>query len=839
MPSAAARTIAALRQAGFDTPAATSDDAAKPIAGSPTPLANAACPLTSLSSVGAAAAALSLPSLFASASRCPCGKYDAADTPQTCAWAANGHKQNQKDPTAAKQAAGAGTTRQQQKGNPSLAAVRAGLSLRPQQPQQPKIPIRAFSSTSGTQSASAASAGSSSSALDPSVDPLQPPAISLPPSLSAAHSGLLAIEEYRAAIQALGRPCATPAASGGVSDGSGGSHSGGSSPPSLSSFAAARQSLQRTLDIVAYIPGQPWFSLHVKSLLAWLARKSGSAVEEHRLRGEVVRELDKMAAAARRAAKAGAWPGAGDAPSLKPADTLALHQAINALALAALRTRSYAEVLSLSDTWLKRMEPQLFGGAATSAAATTFSTGATHSRTFAEYLTMMQVALISHAFATHAAATAAMPASSAATTAPSAAVVPADKLAASRAALQSRIASLAARMPRHPPLAASLEWKLFRGELLLMPSMVHQCFPELAQLCPTEEETKPKHNAVASAGEPASVSSGLDAASSSSSSSLFDRAIVYFLSHPELHRLPLSDSNLRRAWYSPLVHAYLLASEEELNSVLDSATPPTADAGASSVPADASPAAADAPAPTAPAPPRSLFHLGASLRFIEGSLSSSPFDSYLLRTLAALAAANYRAPTSTQGFGDAIQAEGLFRAVVGRCESMLTSAHAASAAAASAGGVVSPSLNAPLFSFYLPVVLDYLHLLSRLSWNGRSRQPESRALFLSKLVVPLQRDPRARDSVELMWDTLPRQLSSGSAKEWMQRIMQIRSVDEVTEEMLELPLRALPSLAPPAPAAASAPASASLTPSRVPPMPQHPLPEWLVEKLQVGSGVCS
>lgn len=659
---------------------------------------------------------------------------------------------------------------------------------------------------------------------------LQPPAISLPPSLSAAHSGLLAIEEYRAAIQALGRPCASAPQGGSSGGGSGGSPS----PPSLSSFAAARQSLQRTLDIVAYIPGQPWFSLHVKSVLAWLARKSGSAAEEHRLRAEVVRELDKMAAAARRAAKAGSWSGATDAASFKPADTLALHQSINALALSALRTRSYAEVLSLADTWLKRMETQLFGQAAATAAATTFATGASHSRTFAEYLTMMQVALVSHAFVTLAAT--ASSSSAAAPTAPSATILSSDKLASSRAQLQSLIAALAAHMSRHPPLSASLEWKLFRGELMMMPPLVHACFPELAQLMPTEEEIKAttKHTA-ASAGQ--SAPSPVDAVASS----LFDRAISYFLSHPELHRLPLSDSNLRRAWYSPLVHAYLLASEEELSSVIGSAAPAAtgsnAEAAAAPASGDASP---DAPASTPPAPPRSLFHLGASLRFIEGSLSSSPFDLYLLRTLAALAAANYRAPTSTQGFGDAIQAEGLFRAVVGRCESMLTSSSSSSAASAA----VSPSLNAPLYAFYLPVLLDYLHLLSRLSWNGRSRQPEARALYLSKIVTPLQRDAKARDIVESLWETLPRQMDCSSdsisgggstAKQWLQRISQIKSVDDVTDDLIALPLRQLPSL----PAAAAAASSAPATTASVPTMPQHPLPEWLVEKLQVGSGVCS
>src|SRR5690606_31521945 len=117
-----------------------------------------------------------------------------------------------------------------------------------------------------------------------------------------------------------------------------------------------------TLDIVAYIPGQPFFGVHVKNLLAYAAMKGGLYGEEKAIRGEVVKELDKM------------WSAAAQKSSLRDADTLLLSRALNSYALAALRLRAYGDVRTLCDTWMPRFETLLFGKGAAAAPASASST---------------------------------------------------------------------------------------------------------------------------------------------------------------------------------------------------------------------------------------------------------------------------------------------------------------------------------------------------------------------------------------------------------------------------------------------------------------------------------
>lgn len=793
---AAATALRALRSAGFDTPlppsvavavaATTTATATATVAAtvhkeassvslgvtSPSP-----CPLNALTgaSVGSA-----LPSLFASASRCPCGLYAASATPASCAWGAKKAKApslpHQQQLQVQMQYAAAKTTRM----GASASRMGSGSSA---------MQVRAFSTAAAAAGASAtpgagetggssASTGTATATGPAPASPSDPPGVTLSPSFSAAHSGLWAIDEYRTAVQQLNR-----------------------SSTSAPQPAQARASLRRTLDIVAYIPNQPFFGLHVKNLLAHAAMKLGAHAEERALRAEVLREVERMWLAATSPRDAAAHK-----PPLKDADALVLHQALNAHVLASLRLHAYDDVRALCDTWLPRAETLLFGGAppphaggaapgapaagrhahahghAFSPPSSSFATGAIHSKLLAEYLTLTQALLVSQLCASL-----------------SAQGGDATVQAQRREAVQRRVGQLARHMASKPHLQASPEWRLFQGELLLLPQQVHQ-FVDLSALLPPP----PPPAAAVAASTTAKPASDAPA----QPLSMLERAVYYFQTqHPELARLPLGETNLRRQWYSPLVHALLLASEA------------MADPAASATAANA--AAAGSSGPSGVSSERSLSLLSQCLSYVETHISSDGGHTYLLRTLLALGVVSY------VRLADAIQSEGLFRAVTARLEGLLAGAATSSSSGSGSAALQGGTADAQRLSLYVDALAEYVFLLSKLEWNKSSRAPEARALLHARLIVPAQRDPALRALLAQLLPDARRciDIPLGDAV----ALAALRSPADVGDAMLALPLRP----AVPAPDTDSASAGGcGACPRRV-----LPLPEWLVDKLQVGSGV--
>jgi hypothetical protein len=554
----------------------------------------------------------------------------------------------------------------------------------------------------------------------------------------------------------------------------------------------------------------------VKNLLAFAAMKGGLYSEELTLRREVLRELERLWHA-----QASATSGSGSSSkiALRDGDALVLHQAINALALVMLRLRKYDELANdvLDAAWMPRIEALLFSGskgAATSATTTSasagasfpssrgtgsskssksspsaFSTGAAYSRQLAEYLTLVQVRLL------------AATASSAAAPSNDAQVQQRNK-----EAMQRLVANLVANMSARPHLQASSEWKLFQGELLLLPPQVH-AFVDLTALLPpmpADDIAAPSSSSSPSASSTAGSS---DAAGDAVS--LCERAVVYFeRTHPELSRLPLSESNVRRQWYSPLLHALLQASDAHFQAAGGlGKTKATAavDSGSGSGRGSAASAAVSTQ--------RALSLLSQALRFVETRVSSDPAHPYLLRTLHSLAVLSHAR------LGDPIQSEGLLRAVTGRLEHALSGG----------GPHLHATSDASRFLAYVDALSEQVSLLARLEWNKASRAPEARALLFRSLVPLVQRDPSARqllhrldveakDTARVVNASLP----LGPSAEDRAKLAALRSPDDLT-----------PALAQPT----GEPPGKELLPLRPADPSRLPLPEWMADKLQVGSGV--
>jgi hypothetical protein len=590
-----------LSRAGFDTPIAAAQQTANLTTKSPA----AGCPIA-----GSTTSSL-VPSIFSASSRCPCGLYPSSDVPQDC--------------PSAQYVATTGYIQKQ----PSSSYIAPLTRVNPS--ASVRIHARAFSSVATKQDQAATSTVTATPAA-----PSAPPAVNLPGCLSSAHAALLAIDDYRGGVQAL----------------------------SKGSLASARGLLLRTKDIVSYVPGQPWMGIFTRHLLACIASAEGRWKEEHRLRSETMKEVEKI------------W-GKPTSASAVASDVLtAASMLASAHALACLRSDSRAELRAMIEAWLPRVEALLFGRPPSPIAGIKqqpFTTGATHLKLLAFYGALLQVGL--HERATRSATPAAIEI----------------KQPVFLRSIQQLSKSIAAR----PHLQSSQEWKLFQGELLLLPASLREV-EGFAELLPTAP------------------------AADSSSSSHLHRAVRYFTAHPELQRVSLSESHLIREWYSPFVQAAWMAAEEGLT-----ATPKAAGGGA--------------PAPVdEQLTPSSLLH--STLAFIESTLSSSPSSPALLRTLLALAKLSAEE-------GEAVQAEGLLRNVSGKADAALGVSSTSSS---------DLRLSVGWMSLYLDSVVEHASLLTRLEWNKVSRLAEAKSVLLQRIYQPARRDASIHALMESLRPTTMR-----------------------------------------------------------------------------------
>jgi len=297
--------------------------------------------------------------------------------------------------------------------------------------------------------------------------------------------------------------------------------------------------------------------------------------------------------------------------------------------------------------------------------------------------------------------------------------------------------------------------------------------------------------------------------------SLCERAVVYFeRTHPELARLPLSESNVRRQWYSPLLHALLQASDAHFQAAgglgktkTTAAVDSASGSGASSGPGRGSAASA------AVSTQRALSLLSQALLFVETRVYPDPAHPYLLRTLHSLAVLSHAR------LGDPIQSEGLLRAVKGRLEHALSGG----------GAHLHATSDASRFLAYVDALSEQVSLLARLEWNKASRAPEARALLFRSLVPLVQRDPAARQLLHRL------DVESGDTKRVVSASLPLgpSAEDRTKLAALQSPDGLTPGLG----QSTGEPQGKELLPLRPADPARLPLPEWLADKLQVGSGV--
>ena len=697
--SATARQI--LTKAGFDTPTSTPATMTKEgngngngninhilYAGMSTTssVVSVSCPLSSTGGVGS-----SLPSLFASSNLCPCGRYTINAAPTECATAIRqqqqqmGQKIHTIKPSMVKLQARAFST---------VATNATKTESAPTTTAASPTSSTAASPTPSSTTSNPPSASTSSSTPAPST-PQPPPGVTLNSAFSSAHASLLAIDDYRSGVQSLNK-C---------------------------QLVSARSMLERTRDIIAYVP-HPSMGLFVKHLLATIAAKEGRFKDEKMIRLEMVKEIEKI------------WSKQFTAGGASPKydDLVLASQILSSALLSFLRVDGRNEIIHLIESWLPRIESCLFGRPPSPVTSRTspppFGTGARHLRALALYTQLVQVGLFECATRTKAMQLKSQP------------------------IFQRSIAQLGSAIAAQPHLQSSNEWKEFQGELLLMPIAIEQ-IGGVADLLPANGR---------SAGTP------------------LDRtleAVKYFEQHTELQKRSLSETNMVRDWYSPLVQAYIRAAEIQFDQVdqpssVNTNTPTSNAASSTSIPSSSS-------SPSGPSSPfRSRSDLlDACLAFVERSLTSDPSHPTLLRTLF---------PIALQAIeeSEAIQAEGLLRNICARWEANMELHSSA------------PILDPTALTHYLNALFEYVHLLTKLEWNKVSRRNEGRSVLGQKF-LPLLREVRVRNLIRALVHSTRRELQlEGNHRP-----------NEITDQMLELNLNK---------------------------QHQQMVPQWIIERLNVGTG---
>lgn len=514
------------------------------------------CPLVGSNGISSSSASV-LPSVFAGSSRCPCGLYPANGTPLDCPSATTTTTSQSsthtilRSSTSAFHAVKSSPTHARAFSTVAAATSNTSTVEEKNQPTEPHVAVK--------QPSPAAPAPST---------PAVPPPACLNSAYSSAHASLLAIDDYRTGVQSLNR----------------------------GSLASARSLLERTRDIVCHVP-HPSMSLFVRHLLAGIAGKQARFIDEKMIRIELLKEFEKT------------WLrsfSSVSASSPKDSDLILANHILSSALLSCLRvaaaavdtpaaSTARAELVQLVESWLPKMEAALFGRppsptltrAASQPTPQPFTTGATHLRALALYTTLIEAALYERAT---------RPAGS--------------PLASKQPIFERSVAQLSKLISSRPYLASSQEWKMFIGELILLPKETLEV-AGVKDLLPVDVRDATTDGARALG------------------------AVAYFEGHPELQKHALSETNMTRDWYAPLGHAYLLAFESNLG--VDGAKNVTRS-------------------------PSSL--LDACLTFVEKSVSEDPSHPMLLRTLL---------PLSLQAMedGEAIQAEGLLRNILARWESSL------------------------------------------------------------------------------------------------------------------------------------------------------------------------
>jgi len=785
--AAAAQVLRTLASAGFDTPTTLPPNTITQTQTSN----NATCPIAN-TSAGSSSVPFLAPSIFASSrpssGRCPCGLYTLTTAPTNCTWAATARQQQQQLQHGAETAGlyGKGVSIQRKHVllsstgmSAARPAIRTFTSLASQLTSEEtndaavegqENDARTQLKETSTKNEDAPVQSSSSSSPSTS-EPRNPPPVSLPPSLSSAHSSLLALEEYRTSVQAILR----------LSSGH------------ASSASSAKQSLERTLSIVGVIPGSgAMMKLQVLRLQAFIAGWEGKHSEERRIRADIIRELERMfVAPSKRTGSSGGNSISPLKPSLKDADLLLLIQDLNAYALAAWKDGAKNDVRNVCETWIARFEDMLLSGSrppsptgqgqqhATSSPSQPtshhasrsrppeppFSTGATAKRLLSGYLSLMQVLIASQAPSLIRAVN----------------DTPEKEV---RERLTQLIDNLAQYMTGRPHMAARSEWKLFQGELMLLPQHVMEWI-DLRPLLPaaawveqpeveSSDEPKPSQQELIQWPVPADLLSR-PLPPTSSPSPMPIRAVSYFNAltslHPsshELQRVALSETNLVRQWYSSRLEAHLVAAQmllqertsrdESLKLENNENEQPQSDATASSN-------------STSPNPSTLL---SSCLQLIESRLSSDPSNPYLLRTLLLLGVDSH----SRHMEPDGIESEGLLRNVLGKLEAM---GPASTSSPSMSGCAAVLAADPTLFPLYVDAVLEYVYLLTQLSWNNRSRRSEARLVMFQRLLQPAQKNVAAHKA---LLEALPhaRRLLDLSKVEWSA----LNSADDINDEMMRL-----------------------------------------------------
>jgi len=334
-------------------------------------------------------------------------------------------------------------------------------------------------------------------------------------------------------------------------------------------------------------------------------------------------------------------------------------------------------------------------------------------------------------------------------------------------------------MASRPHLQASGEWKLFQGELLLFPLQVHE-FVDLAALLPPTSSPSPSsaQSPSSTSDAPAASSSALSSATTAESSA---SAASIALAERAVAYFDVAHHELARL---PLNESNVRRQwySPLVYALLQASEAQSAGAGSS----------------VSPSTQRALALLSQALRFVESSVSSDPSHPYLLRVLSSLAVLSHAR------LSDPIQSEGLLRTVIQRMEASL-----------SGGGTqVQASADAQRFLALVDALSEQAALLARLEWNATSRAPEARAIWF-RIVAIIRRDKDAKAMLQ-------RAEAQGDTKRALQ--LPLDNTDEDRNKLAALTVSDL------------LPDPAAALPLRTsPPVPL--LPEWLADKLRVGSGV--